>query len=75
MKQNMIIHPNRFYKALRSVNGHRTPGGYFYIRRFDGQRVTFAIVRSKDDALVTHRNTFTMAVSDFVELVDQREEM
>ena len=71
MEHIISIQAHRFYKAKDTLNGRRTPGGYFYVRSYDGTRVRFAVSQSMTLAEVTEAGTFTLSEEDFRELVEE----
>ena len=57
------------YKARNTVDGQKTPGGYFAVLRESAGKVVFIIMQTPG-AIPDHGPTMTLDKADFVRLID-----
>lgn len=65
----MEIKTGTFYKTKDTVNGMKTPGGYFYVVEYAAGKVKFIITEEK--TLPESLQAFTVDAIEFKRLIEQ----
>lgn len=66
----MQIKTGTFYKAKDTLNGLKTPGGYFYVVEAAAGKVKFTVTEEKKLPQATG-GTFTVNAIDFKRMIEQ----
>lgn len=59
----MHIEQGQFYKAKKEVNGIKTPGGYIYIAKINGEKIQFVVTEQPKKEALTG-GIFTLNTTD-----------